>query len=76
MKNDRFEISGSTLRELGSTEIDAVGGADCGDYSTLTTTSTITTTTSLTSPACAMTTTTTTTTVTATTTSANEIRIN
>lgn len=75
MNNDRFEISGSTLRELGSTEIDAVGGADCGDLSTLTFTTTITTTTTLTSPACVTTTTTTTTTATATTTTRQEIQI-
>lgn len=71
----RFNVSHSTLRELGATEIDAVAGADCGDWSTLTTSATITTTGTLTSPACLTTTTTTTTTVTSTTTSQEEQKI-
>lgn len=55
MNNDRFDVKANTLRELGSTEIDAVGGADNASW-TLTTT--ITTTTTF---VCTMTTTTTTT---------------
>lgn len=52
---NRFDVSPTTLRELGSTEIDAVGGADASSW---TWTTTITTTTTL---PCATTTTTTTT---------------
>lgn len=68
----RFSVTHSTIRELGATEIDAVAGADCGDWSTLTTSSTLTTTGTLTTAACLTTTTTTTTTVTSTTTSQDE----
>lgn len=75
MNRNRFEVSGTTLRELGTTEIDAVGGADCGDYSSWTLTTTVTSITTTTTPACTMTTTTTTTTVTATTTTRNEIQV-
>lgn len=66
MNNDRFDVKASTLRELGSTEIDAVGGAD--NASSWTTTTTITITTTL---ACTLTTTTTTT---LTTTGNEEVR--
>ncbi len=75
MSHDRFMVSGTTLRELGATEIDAVGGADCGDYSSWTLTTTVTSITTTTSPACTTTTTTTTTTVTATTTTRNEVAV-
>lgn len=65
MNNDRFDVKANTLRELGSTEIDAVGGADNASW---TTTTTITITTTL---ACSLTTTTTTT---LTTTGNEEVR--
>jgi hypothetical protein len=68
IEKDRFAVKGSTLRELGATEVDAVAGAAC-DWSTWTTTTTITTTTTTTTAACTTTTTTRTTTTTTTTTS-------
>lgn len=38
MKANRYEVTDSTRRELGDTEIDAVAGADCGPQPTWTTT--------------------------------------
>lgn len=45
MKAKRCAVTGSTLRELGDTEIDAVGGANRGPNPTWTTTGAIHTTT-------------------------------
>lgn len=64
--NNRFSISGSNLRELSPTEVDAVGGANCGEMSSWTMTTLTLTVTTL---AC---TTTTTSTTTGTTTTRNE----
>lgn len=73
MNNDnRFSISGSNLRELSPTEVDAVGGANCGDMSSWTMTTLTLTTLTVTSPACTSTTTSTTSGTTGTTTTRNE----